>query len=174
MNDSSLRPMPIWQSLLYFGIPSVLATLGIYVLWPVMTGAGVPEVWCMTLCMGGALALMLVAALAAYGIEGNRWTWEALSERFRLKRMGGWDWLWALGLFVVFLVSFAGLQFTATWLASIPAFAPPDHLPGLLDPRVAKDAIPTEFLGIPLKGAWWVVARARTWPSRSGSVPASR
>jgi membrane protease YdiL (CAAX protease family) len=85
--------MPIWQSLLYFGIPSLLATLGIYVGIPTLDRAGAPLVLSFLLFTAGPLALMLVAALVAYRLEGNPLSWADLKERFRLKPLQGKDWL---------------------------------------------------------------------------------
>jgi membrane protease YdiL (CAAX protease family) len=156
-NAASITPMSLPLAVLFFGIPSALTTVAIYVLWPALLTAGLSGVWAMTVCVGGPLLLLLVAALVAFRLEGNALSFAALATRFRLRRMVDRDWLWGLGLFVVFLASFAALRGTATWLASFPAFAPPDHLPALLDPRVPKNTVPTDFLGVPLQGTWWIV-----------------
>jgi membrane protease YdiL (CAAX protease family) len=43
---------------------------------------------------------------------------------------------------------------TAAWLASVLPLPLPEGLPHALDPRVAKTSIPTEFLGVGLRGNW--------------------
>ena len=39
----------------------------------------------------------------------------------------------------------------------MPLFEPPRHLPAFIDPPVELDLVPTEFLGAPLRGNWWIL-----------------
>ena len=157
MKPVTLKPMPLWLAVLYFGMPSAIITVGIYVGVPLLDRAGVPMFWNFFLFTAGPLVLMFFAAFVAYRLEGNPLTWAGVKERFRLKRMSRQDWLWTAGLIIIYVGGYIALLPTAKWLASIPAFAPPDYLPAIIDPRVAKTAIPADFLGVPLLGNWWIL-----------------
>lgn len=156
MTSTTLKPMPLWASILHFGIPSTLMTLGIYVGIPILDRAAVPMLLNFFLFSAGPLALMLFAALVAYRLEGNTLSWAGLRERFRLRPLKGKDWLWTVGLVVVAVGGYLALLPTAKWLASMPAFAPPDFLPPMVDPRAAEMGIPTNLFGVPLLGQWWI------------------
>ena len=49
------------------------------------------------------------------------------------------------------------LAYTAQWLASIPVFSPHPSYPPELTPKALTDIVPGMFMGMPLKGAWWIV-----------------
>lgn len=152
-----LRPMPIWLSLLLFGIPSLVATLGIYWAIPTFDKAGLPLLVNFFLFTAGPMVLMLLSALIAYRLEGRPFKWEEIKSRFRIKPIRGREWFWTLGLAVVLIGGYLTLLPTARWLASFPAFAPPPFIPPIVDPRVASAGIPTELLGVQLEGRWWIV-----------------
>ena len=154
--SNSIKPMPIWMSLLCFGIPSLIATLGIYVGVPALDRAGVPLFLNFMLFTAGPLALMLLAAFVAYRLEGNPLSWADVKERFRLKPIKGKDWLWTVGLTIVYIGGYFLLLPTAKWLASFPLFEPPPFLPPVVDPRVMESGIPSEMLGLKLQGNWWI------------------
>ena len=149
--------MTFWLSLLYFGIPSTVIALFIYYLWPYLIKAGIPEMVSFTIIMYVPLAALLLVSLLAFRLEGNTMSWVNLKDRFRLKPMRKGEWLWTIGLIIFTIISYGGLSFTAKWLASISLFSPPDFLPPIVDPRVEQTAIPKEFMGIMLKGQWWIV-----------------
>lgn len=153
----AIQPMPLWMSILFFGIPSLIATLGIYVGIPALDRLGLPMIANFYLMTGIPMMLMFLAALIAYRREGRLLTWAGIKERFRFKPIRGKEWLWTLGLAVVYIGGYFLLLPTARWLASFPLFEPPQFIPSIVDPRVVESGIPTEMLGIPLKGAWWVV-----------------
>ena len=125
----SLKPMPIWMSLLCFGIPSLIITVGIYAGVPALDRAGVPILLSLILFVAGTLVLMLVASFVAYRLEGNPMSWTGVKKRFRLKPLKGKDWLWIVGLVAVNLGSGIVLMPTTEWLASFPLFRPPDFIP---------------------------------------------
>lgn len=110
-----------------------------------------------TLFAVSPLAFMLVIAFVAYRLEGNPMSWAGVKERFRLEPLTGTDWLWTVGLVIVYVGGYIVLLPTAKWLASFPVFEPPAFLPPMLDPRVIDVGIPSEMLGVPLQGNWWVV-----------------
>ena len=153
---STIKPMPFWLSSLFFGIPSAIGWLGVYVGLPALARAGVPLFWNSLLCIVGPLALMLAAAFVAYRLEGHPLSWAGVRARFRLKPLRGEEWFWTLGLCLVCPATYFLLLPTARWLASIPLFAPPEFLPSLVRPDVSQ-VLPTEYLGVPLRGNWWLL-----------------
>jgi membrane protease YdiL (CAAX protease family) len=155
--EKTIKPMSIGPSLLYFAIPSLVITLFVYYLWPYLNQTGTPPVIGFAIVMYCPLALMLIASLIAYRAEGNQFSWAILSKRFRLEPMKKADWFWTIGLIIFMFAAYGTLSFTAKWLASIPFFTPPQFLPPVVDPRVPKSVIPSEFMGVPLHGAWWII-----------------
>jgi membrane protease YdiL (CAAX protease family) len=158
--SAQLQPIPFWHTLVLFGIPGAIVYVDIYFVVPYLVRAGVPLVLCFPPLL--MLPVLLPAALVLLGQEGNKVSWSSLRERFRLHPMSGKQWLWALGTLFAAQVSdglfgFIGLDWLARWLATIPVFGPPKHLPALMDPRVELDLLPTEFLGAPLRGNWWIL-----------------
>jgi membrane protease YdiL (CAAX protease family) len=72
------------------------------------------------------MAGLVVAALAAYVLEGNPLTWAAFAERYRLGRMRRRDWGWTLGgLLVMGVLSLgANIALPLAWRAL--RFTPPE------------------------------------------------
>ncbi len=153
-SNSPLKPMPLWQSLLFFGIPTLLGILGLYRLLPGLAEAGVPLFWNYMISVVGMFPLLLSLSLLAFRIDMGPLSWTGIKRRFRIHPLSKSDWQWTLGLILVFVGGQLILMPTSTWLANNLSFPFPEWLPPALDPRVAKTSIPSEFLGIPLKGRW--------------------
>jgi membrane protease YdiL (CAAX protease family) len=152
-----LNPMPLWMSILFFGIPSITGWVSVYIVLPALNKSGFPMFWNFWLCLTIPLAGMLITALVAYRLEGRPWNWQEFKSRFRLKSVRGKDWLWVLILiasigFYLFL-----RQTISSRLASLPGFAFPSYLPSILDPRFSQTSIPNEYIGVPLLGNWWIL-----------------
>jgi len=153
-DEIELKPMPLWMALLCFGVPAVMGILGLYLAMPALARAGVSLFWNYILTVVGMFPLLLVAALVAYRLEGRALSWTDLKRRFRIRRLSRREWLWTVGLLIVFVGGQILLMPTTGWLASVLPLPLPDGLPHALDPRVAKTSIPTEFLGVSLHGNW--------------------
>lgn len=151
-----LRPMPFWMSLLFFGIPTAIGLLSVYVVLPALDRAGEPTVWTYNFTLYGVLPLLLVASLVAYGLEGRRFRLADLRNRFRLFGLDRRDWLWTVGLLVVYVGGYLLLLPTAEWLAAAFPSALPEALPPSVDPRSSQTTIPTEYFGVPLQGNWGI------------------
>ena len=155
-SEHDTKPMEIGLSLLYFGIPSAILTFSIYTLMQNFHKSGMNDFVNFYLTMVFPLALLMVAALVAYKLEGRAFDWNTLAERFRLRRMTGRDWLYTLGLFLVMGLLQGLLGFTAKWLMQFKLFAPPEFLIPAVDPRLKQNIVTDVFMGIPLKGQWWI------------------
>jgi membrane protease YdiL (CAAX protease family) len=146
--------MPLSQTVLFFGVPAAIGVLGLYVLMPALAAAGLSLLANYLISFVGMFPLLLVASLVAYRLEGNPVSWRGLRQRFRLFSLDRREWLWTLGLLVVFVGGQILLMPTATWLATALPLPIPEGLPHVLDPRVAKTTVPTDFWGLPLQDNW--------------------
>jgi len=151
-----IKPLGFWQSLPFFAIPSAMAAFGVYFVMQRLNQNGVDNFVNFYLSMVIPLTLMLLAALAAFKMEGNRLNWKTLSVRLRLKKMTKKDWIYTLGLFIIQVILYAGLSITAKWLIQFDFFAPPEFLIPAVDPRIDQGIFPDTFMGVPLRGQWWI------------------
>lgn len=160
--NNRIKPMSIWSALLYFGIPAAVVIIIVYVVMPFLAVRGVPIFFNYLLVYATIPMLALLAAsVFAYRREGNVISWHGFKMRFRLNKMDGKDWLWAIGLTLFMLLSVGLLSFTARWLSSFSLLAPPGYWPTELNPSAPGGStgasVPTVFLGISLAGNWWIL-----------------
>jgi hypothetical protein len=153
-----LRPMALGQSLLFFGVPTVAMFLGFYILMPALIDGGGLPFYAQSITLIIPLAGLLLAALLAYRLEGNRFTWSALAARFRWRRMDGRAWLWALGVWAVQRALWFLLQRLSAWLIAQGIMPVPQNLPAFLDPQTAATGAVYDRAVGGLKGNWGVVA----------------
>lgn len=150
----NLKPMSLGLSLLFFGVPTAIGMVGLYMVLPALNRAGVPLLWNYTISFAGMFPLLLGAALVAYRLEGHTLSWQGLKRRFRVVGLGKREWLWTAGLLIVYVGGQILLMPTASWLVSVLPLPLPEGLPHVLDPRAARTSIPTKFLGVQLRGNW--------------------
>jgi membrane protease YdiL (CAAX protease family) len=155
-SNPKIKPMGIFSSLLFFGIPSAVCGFSIYYVMQKLHQNGINDFINFFSSMVMPLALMLVAALIAFKIEGNNFKWSAISSRFRLKRMTGTDWIYTIGLLAAMILIYQALAFTPKWLIQFKLFSPPEFLIPAVDPRLEQNILLDTFLGVPLKGQWWI------------------
>jgi membrane protease YdiL (CAAX protease family) len=158
MDDThSLKPMPFWMSLLFFGIPSAAGWVSVYTVMPALNNFGFPMFWNFWLCLTIPLTGMLITALAAYRLEGRPWNWQEIKSRFRMIPVRGKDWCWVMALIASIGLYLFLRQTISSRLASLPGFSIPSYIPSILDPRLSQTSIPSEYIGIPLLGKWWIL-----------------
>jgi len=148
-----LRPIGWIGSLLYFGIPSAIFSASLLGLLPWMVRHRYGSLTIFNVTFGGPLALMLVAALVAYRLEGHPWTWPALRDRLRLQRPSAKDWLWTVALVVVSLGLGRLVGPVAQALSSIHLVTQPSEFSSYLATMQQSP-----FPDIDLKGRWDLVA----------------
>jgi membrane protease YdiL (CAAX protease family) len=151
-----IRPLGIMSSLLLFGIPSAICSFCIYFVMQKLHQNGINDFVNFIISMVTPLSLMLFAALIAFKIEGNKFQWSTFASRFRLKRMTKLDWIYAFGLLVATIFIYESLSFTSKWLIQFRLFSPPEFLLPAVDPRLEQNILLSTFMGIPLKGQWWI------------------
>lgn len=159
MNTRNLKPLALWKSLLLVLVPAVTAFLELHYLVPQwLAGTGQPFLIGYLVWWMGWMGLVFIASLAAYKLEGNPLAWRAFASRYRLRAMTGRDWLWTAGLLVVQALGFLALGFVGKWLAAIPALSMPASFPPELIPGGTSELVPGEFMGMALRGQWWIAA----------------
>ena len=115
-SPASLKPAGWGASLLLFGIPAAGCAAAYYVLRPWLEHSGVSAITSYVGSLSIPLALMFVAALVAYRLEGNPLTWSAFSARMRFPRPRRKDALIGLALFVATAAGYALFSLAASWL----------------------------------------------------------
>jgi membrane protease YdiL (CAAX protease family) len=159
VNTQHVKPMRIWQSLLFTLVPAILIYTAIWVVAPaISTGLRQPFLVAYLICWGTTEGCFFTAALAAFRAEGNPLQWRSFVERYRLSRLHKSDAVWAVVALALMVITNQGLAFTAPRLASIPAFSPHKAFPPELTPSALTSLVPGVFMGMPLKGVWWVPA----------------
>lgn len=161
-NTSSIKPLPIRIALLYFGVPAAVVVFIVYVVMPLLAERGVPIFFNYLLVYATVPMLVLIAAsVIGYRREGNVISWPGIMNRFRLNKMNGKAWLWTIGLTLFMILSVGLLSFTTRWLVSLDLIALPDYWPAELRPAepgsLANASVPTDFMGQPLAGNWWIL-----------------
>jgi len=157
-STSTIPPLPLWQALLYFGLPALLFRIFLYNVTPALVRLGASPFQANIVTFTVPAAILFALAFAFYQRDGNELSWPAIRRRFRLLPMTGKDWLWAVGGLLLTFLSIGALSPTALLLIdSIPAIAPPDFFPPWLRPGVPLDtALFSSFIGQPLQGNWSV------------------
>lgn len=158
MGDTNIRPMRLWQSVLFTAAPAALIYFAIWVLAPaISTNLNQPLLVAYLICWGGTEMGFFAASLVAYRFEGNSPHWTAFIHRYRLGRPSKGDVAWTVAALAGMLISYLGLAFTARWLASIPAFSPHPAFPPELGPDAQANLVPGVFMDMSIQGAWWVL-----------------
>lgn len=153
-----MKPMRIWQTLLFTIIPAILVYTAHWVIAPALS-AELRQPYLITyfICWGATEVCFFTAALVVYRAEGNSLQWNSFVGRYRLSRPSKSDIGWSVIVLVLMLITSQALAFTAQWLASLSAFSPHPSFPPELTPNALASIVPGMFMGMPLKGAWWVV-----------------
>ena len=142
-DSTKLKPMYLGESLLYFGVPTVITIFCVFRLFPYLVSQGFSTFVSYMISLDIPLGIMLITSLVAYWKEGNPISWLALRDRFRLKPMKRKGWIWTLGLFV-FMLGTAG-ALSALMLSITPGLIEngllviPENTPSYIDPRIPQN-----------------------------------
>ncbi len=158
-NLKRIKPLHFGRSILYALIPAVILFITHYYLIPgYIEQSGLPYFKGYWVGYLVTEVLIFAAAMIAFYREGNPFTWDAIKERFRLRPMTRMDWLWTLAIIILVCLSYFGLGFTGQWVNSVPFLSPREVWPAEWGPGGPNQITPGEFMGLALKGQWWVVA----------------
>ena len=121
-----VKPMRLWQSLLFFLIPGLYGVFAQYALWPALVRLGLSEENAWTTAHLTIFLALLAATIVALRAEGWPLRWASIAERLRLKRLDARAWLWTLGFLVLFLLAGLGLNTAGMYVYERLGFWPPD------------------------------------------------
>ena len=132
-----LRPLGVGFSLIFFGIPAVIAFIAFHVLLPWIHSLNYDELTSYLAALGVPMVILFLAVLIAYKLEGHPITRQAFAKRMRLPRLHWRDLFWGLGIFAVggtAIGLLSGLVLSLIQKGWIPL---PNNLPAIADPRVS-------------------------------------
>ncbi len=131
-NGIEIRPLPLWGSLILFGVPTLLmwsaTRWGIPALRSLLPG---PDILAWFVAGGVVFFCLLVAAIAAFWFEQRQFTSGGFAERFRFRRLNAGDVVWSVGLLVICGLLSAGIAWgwgfaSRTWgVLPGPRLSPP-------------------------------------------------
>ncbi|MCL4506494.1 MAG: CPBP family intramembrane metalloprotease [Chloroflexi bacterium] len=169
-----LKPMPLWQTGLFFGIPTVLIAVGFLVVLPALQQTGMQRMIAYTVVQLVFIGGLIPATLLAMALEGRPLNWPTIRARLRLKPLHGESWNWTtMGILV-----FAGSYYAGIWLVSALTRQAGLQFPDTNYPLDAGSAINRGLwivnliIGIAAEELWWrgyvlprqeLVHGQRTW-----------
>jgi membrane protease YdiL (CAAX protease family) len=104
----------------------------------------------------GFMTFYFMLSLVAYRLEGNSLSLAHFTKRYRLGKIQGKDWWWFAALLGTFVIALSGLGVFGEKLSSLPGLSMPAVFPPELNPSAPSGLIPGEFMGVSLKGQWWI------------------
>lgn len=124
-----LKPMPLWQSLIAFGMPALVAVVCHYFIWPYFINVGLSNEDGYHYANIILFIGLIVAAVIAYWKEGNPLRWRSFRERYRLKGMGRREWKWTTTSIFANLLLALITTFLAVAVYEFLEFVPPEISP---------------------------------------------
>ena len=149
-----IKPMPLWQSLIFFSVPALLAVLCQYFLWPLLMGVGASEENAYHIQALVVFVSLLIASLVAYVVEGNSLNWSSFRHRFRLYNMSRRVWKWTLGGLLAQILLSLVAESLALQIFCLLDFRPPEIFPS--DPITNLPLLVfVLFMNIFSEELWW-------------------
>ena len=121
-----VKPMPLWQSALFFLVPGLYGFLGQYALFPLLNNWGMSEESAYNTVHLTVFALLFLVTFTALRVEGWPINWSTVTERLRFKRMDAAAWKWTLLCIVLYLLLGLLLNMLAQFVFEKMDFWPPD------------------------------------------------
>ena len=150
--DKPMKPMPITESILLFGIPAILLAASLWWLWPALMNAGIARSTAYVFSLSLVNAGLLAAALVGYHLEGNPWDWASFSQRMRLSKMTGRIWLWTIGSTLLFGVLALLINPLALTIYKAIGYSTPDMTSGVMKAWMHVIVL---FFNIVGEELWW-------------------
>ncbi|MCP4547273.1 MAG: CPBP family intramembrane metalloprotease [bacterium] len=155
--DFDLKPLPLWQSALWFGIPglTLIATINWGVPW--LMEQGLSYFLAFTIALYGPMGLLIPVALIGMRLEGIRLTPRNVKRRLRFNGISIRGWLAIVVGFAFITLMEQLLSPVNDSLATLPGFRPSQWLPDFMQPGFTTTMPITEFMGQHLAGQTWVI-----------------
>jgi hypothetical protein len=157
-STSQIKPLKIWGSLFLVILSAGTAAYLILKFIPVLVEKNHTPFLSLYLPLWiGFMAFYFALSLVAYRLEGNPFTLAHFTKRYRLGKIQGKDWWWFAALLGTFVIAVGGLGIFGEKLSSLPGLSMPAAFPLDLYPGYPGGLVPGEFMGVSLKGQWWIV-----------------
>lgn len=124
-----LKPMPLWQSLISFGVPALVAVACHYLIWPYFIDIGLSNEDGYHYANIILFIGLIVAAFIAYWGEGSQLRWRSFRERYRLNGMRWREWKWTMTGIIVNLLLALITTYLALAVYEFLEFVPPEISP---------------------------------------------
>jgi membrane protease YdiL (CAAX protease family) len=122
----AIRPMRLWQSVLFFLLPGLYALFSQYVLFPSLVRLGISEEYAYSTALLTGFVLLFLATIIALRVEGWSYSWATVRERLRVRRMDANAWKWTLIFLVLYLLLGFLFNILAQFVYEKLGFWPPD------------------------------------------------
>jgi membrane protease YdiL (CAAX protease family) len=158
--EPTLNPAGFQQSILLFGLPTMVTVFFFYVFRPYLENLGYDQITAYLAALCIPVALLFASALVFYNkVEGHPLTWRAFSKRMRYPRIRWQDFAWGLAIFVLGMAGYVFLARLVMFLIQTGWMPLPTKLPALVDPR-ASFTMQTllQSAGGVIRGRWDIAA----------------
>jgi len=133
-NNPKIRPMPLWESLLYFVLITLMIIFFFYIARPSLESLGLNEYSAYLLSLSIVGIVMLVWTFIALLLEGNLKNWGTFLNRLRLKRITPGLLGWSVGLGLLMFLSTIIFSPLISRLISDGLMPIPDRIPDYINP----------------------------------------
>jgi membrane protease YdiL (CAAX protease family) len=124
--NGSVKPLKLWQSILFFLGPALYGVFAYYLLFPSLTQLGVSQENAYNTAHLTVFILLFILTIIALRVEGWPLSRVTLRERLRFKRMDSTAWKWTISFLLLYLVLGLVLNMLAQFVYEIVGFWPPD------------------------------------------------
>jgi len=151
----SLIPLRWWETVIFFGVPTLVMAGSVYWLLPHLVSLGLSEYLGLQIASLIPYSTLFMAALIAARLEGLPWKMKSFRSRLRLRKLHHTDRVWALALVIFTYASYLPLRFGISTLVRMNLIVLPVSLPRIIDPRLSVPLV--ELTGGPVQGNWLLV-----------------
>lgn len=131
---TKLTPMPIWMSLLFFGLAAIILYLATHYIIPFLIRITDIHPALSWFIVGGTVVFvpLFITAIVASRREGAK-TFSTIRKRLRLKLINRGDWLWTLVGFIFIGVTVGLIMFAGEWATEVGLISNFNISPTFLD-----------------------------------------
>jgi membrane protease YdiL (CAAX protease family) len=127
MNSNGVvKPMKLWQSLLFFLLPGLYGVFAFYVLFPILVRLGMAEEFAYGTQMLTVFLLLFLATIIGLRSDGWSLNWATARDRLRIKGMDGAAWKWTLAFLFLSLLLGLLLNMLGQFVFEKIGFTSPD------------------------------------------------
>jgi len=152
--NQQLKPIGLWKSVVFFGIPGILLYLSIYYLVPVLINYNISEAFGVFGSMWALTIPLIYLGIVLYKRDCKNISIKGFMYYFNFKKISKHDIKYIIIGILVTIVAEETLGFLGEYFAQIAILAPPKYLSAPFNP-LEDFSLPIEtFMGISLRGNW--------------------